>query len=154
MEALLVWTLTGPAILVLLRRARAASTIALAVVLVASTAAGHALWASRSTHRARSDGALRASVPQPIGDGGYVSSDSCRACHPSQYASWHRSYHRTMTQTATAATVRAPFAGETLRSDDGHSYHLRRDGDELWVDVSGAGARRVALMTGSHHMQA
>jgi hypothetical protein len=36
-------------------------------------------------------------APQKIDDQGYVSSDTCRACHPSQYASWHRSYHRTMT---------------------------------------------------------
>src|SRR5689334_9838391 len=24
---------------------------------------------------------------------GYRSSDGCRACHPSQYASWHASFH-------------------------------------------------------------
>src|SRR5689334_15509324 len=28
----------------------------------------------------------------------YVSSVNCRSCHPDQYASWHRSFHRTMTQ--------------------------------------------------------
>ncbi|MGZ3441105.1 MAG: multiheme c-type cytochrome, partial [Polyangia bacterium] len=154
MESLFVWALTGASVVVLLRRSRAASMIALAAALVATTAAGHLLWAARSASRSRSTGALRASVPQPVADGGYVSSDSCRACHPSQYASWHSSYHRTMTQTASAAAVRAPFAGETLVADDGRSYHLRRDGDELWVDISGVGARRIGMMTGSHHMQA
>ena len=29
---------------------------------------------------------------------GYVSSNACLSCHPDQYSSWHRSYHRTMTQ--------------------------------------------------------
>ena len=60
-----------------------------------------------------------------------------------------------MTQPATAATVRAPFAGESLLSaDDGRTYRLRRDGDALWADISGVGARRIPMLTGSHHMQA
>src|SRR5437867_4685634 len=36
----------------------------------------------------------------------YVSSAACRACHPQQYASWHRSFHRTMTQVASPESVR------------------------------------------------
>src|SRR5262245_36693603 len=136
MESLLVWALTGVAVIVLLRRSRAAAAIGLAAALVATTAAGHALWAARNGRRLKAAEGVRATVPQPVGDGGYVSSDSCVACHPSQYASWHRSFHRTMTQTATAATVRAPFAGETLTADDGHSYRMRRQNDELWVDIS------------------
>jgi hypothetical protein len=154
MESLLVWTLTGVAVAMLLGRSRARASLLVAAVLVASTAAGHALWAARARSRARSEDALRARVPQPIGDGGYVTSNACRACHPTEYATWHRSYHRSMTQVASASAVRAPFAGETLRSDDGKSYHLRRDGDELWADISGVGARRITMMTGSHHMQA
>lgn len=45
-------------------------------------------------------------------------SADCRRCHPAQYDTWHRSYHRTMTQDATAEggeAVLAPFAGEQLR---------------------------------------
>jgi predicted CXXCH cytochrome family protein len=154
-ELLLVWTLVGVAVVVLVARSRATPTIAAALVLVASTAAGQALWAARSAHEERSRDALRAGVPQPLdGDGSYVSSDPCRACHPTEYASWHRSYHRTMTQPAIGASVRAPFAGETLLAPDGKSYRLRRSGDELWADISGVGARRIAMMTGSHHMEA
>lgn len=149
-----MWTLLGAVVAVLLRRSRAPSTIAVACALVAGTAAGHARWAVRTSGQERSLAGLEASVPQPISDVGYASSDACRACHPSQYASWHRSYHRTMTQPATSATVKAPFAGETLVADDGRSYRLRRDGDELWADVSGVGSKRIALVTGSHHMQA
>src|SRR5215468_7634382 len=36
---------------------------------------------------------------------GFVGSSECMSCHPSEYASWHDSYHRTMTQVATPATV-------------------------------------------------
>jgi Doubled CXXCH motif (Paired_CXXCH_1)/Cytochrome c554 and c-prime len=152
-EPLVVWTLAAAAVLVLLRRSRAPSAWLLALVVVASTAAGHALWAAHATAQARTDAAVRATLPEPVGDGGYVTSSACRACHPAQYDSWHRSYHRTMTQPATAATVRAPFAGETLRSDDGVTYRLGRDGDALFADVGGQ-RRRITMVTGSHHMQA
>ena len=93
-------------------------------------------------------------MPQAVAHGGYVSSNACRDCHPAEYQSWRRSYHRTMTQPATPATVRAPFAGETLVAADGRSYRLRSDGDALFADISGLGARRIGLVTGSHHMQA
>jgi hypothetical protein len=43
-----------------------------------------------------------------------VGSDDCQRCHPEQYASWHRSYHRTMTQSVAGAELLAPFAGESL----------------------------------------
>ncbi len=33
--------------------------------------------------------------PLQVLDDGFVSSRSCRACHPQQYATWHASYHRT-----------------------------------------------------------
>lgn len=153
MEPLLFWTLAAAAALVLLRRAPTAPAIALAAVLLAGSAAGSMLWRARDA-AARDPAAARA-LPHVVADRGYVSSDSCGACHPAEYASWHASYHRTMTQPARGAAVRAPFAGETLRSgDDGRSYRLRRDGDTLWADISGVGARRVPMMTGSHHMEA
>jgi hypothetical protein len=68
---------------------------------------------------------------------GYVSSQACQACHPSQYASWHRSYHRTMTQVATPETVAARY-DDVLEERDG----------KLWAQSS-----QVVLTTGSHHQQ-
>lgn len=41
-----------------------------------------------------------------------VGSAECRSCHPEEHESWHRSYHRTMTQRAEGPAVLAPFAGE------------------------------------------
>jgi len=45
-----------------------------------------------------------------------VGSASCVACHPQEHESWHRSYHRTMTQAARGPAVLAPFAGEQLEA--------------------------------------
>ena len=85
---------------------------------------------------------------------GYVSSATCRACHPNQYASWHRSYHRTMTGIATPESVAARF-------DD----VLEQRGNELWGrSRDGGGTQqgrsrdadksvRVVMTTGSHHQQ-
>ena len=44
---------------------------------------------------------------------GWASSSSCHACHPDHHASWARTFHRTMTQEANAASVRG-----ALRSPD------------------------------------
>ncbi len=70
-----------------------------AVVGVAATLADEDAW-SAATSR-----------------GGVVGSADCRRCHPEQHASWHESYHRTMTQSVGTgdAIILAPFSGETLR---------------------------------------
>ncbi|MCB9885748.1 MAG: hypothetical protein H6838_09660 [Planctomycetes bacterium] len=39
----------------------------------------------------------------------YVGSSTCRSCHPAEHASWHDSFHRTMTQVANRDTVLARF---------------------------------------------
>jgi len=72
--------------------------------------------------------------PVQVPEAGYVSSQTCRACHPSQYASWHRSYHRTMTQVATPDTVAASFDGVTVDAVSGSAMVLEQRGRELWAD--------------------
>src|ERR1700741_2882696 len=78
-------------------RARPASdrvpTFAAWAVLVAGVA-----WLASSyapPDRARNPATDR---PLELAHEGYVSSRACKACHPEEYGSWHRSYHRTMTQ--------------------------------------------------------
>ena len=159
MESLAVWTLVAAAVAALLRRSRSPASLLAAAALVAATAAGQARFSARRAVAAERAAQLAATVPQAGADAarGYVTSDACAACHPSEYASWHRSYHRTMTQPATAHAALAPFAGETLTADDGRRYRLQRRGDDVWADISaGSGviSRRLGLMTGSHHMQA
>jgi hypothetical protein len=94
---------------------------------------------------------------------GYVSSKTCQSCHPQQYATWHASYHRTMTQVARPETVLGDF-GDASVSFHGVNYHLERRGDELWVEMNDPTfdgpielapriERRIVLTTGSHHDQ-
>ena len=100
--------------------------------------------------------------PIEVADDGYVSSDTCRSCHPSEHASWHRSFHRTMTQVATAETVRADFDDVVVTETAGAPMRLERRGDEFWAEFDDPGwegpaaerpriTRRVVMITGSHH---
>ena len=110
-------------------------------------------------------------VPQQTRPG-YATSDRCEACHPSQYESWHRGYHRTMTQYASPASVRGNFEGVRLQGGGYDVTLSHREGaffaemvDPLWQYEVDFGQRdpneppprverRISLVTGSHHMQA
>src|SRR5262249_12642102 len=82
-----------------------------------------------------------------------------------QYASWHASYHRTMTQVATPSTVATPFDGVTVEAATGGPMQLEQRGQELWADFADPDAtpwsanaarriaRRVVMTTGSHNQQ-
>jgi hypothetical protein len=39
-----------------------------------------------------------ANRPIEVPGDGYATSQTCKACHPGQYETWHGSYHRTMTR--------------------------------------------------------
>ena len=102
--------------------------------------------------------------PVQIAADGYVSSGTCKSCHPSQYASWHRSYHRTMTQVATPEAVVADFSGVQVRDVPGRPMSLERRGTSFWAtlddpDWQGSVAtrprieRQVVMTTGSHRQQ-
>src|SRR5262245_16559184 len=103
-----------------------------------------------------------------------AASASCRSCHPEHYDSWHRTYHRTMTQVAGPDTVVAPFDGVVLRSTR-QIVPLFRRGEEFWTTMVDPEWRdgwlkrgidpashpsprivdqRIVMTTGSHHMQA
>ena len=47
--------------------------------------------------------------PISVHDGGYIGADACRECHPENFASWQDSYHRTMTQVASASAAVPSF---------------------------------------------
>ena len=64
---------------------------------------------------------------------GYISSDGCRSCHPSEYASWEKTYHRSMTRPATPEYVFGDFDDTRLTLRDGRVYHLERRGDAFWA---------------------
>ncbi len=106
------------------------------------------------------DSAAPSNRPIKAPTAGYVSSDSCRACHPGNYASWHDSYHRTMTQVANPKNIPAALDGFE-RSYDGWDYRVELRAGKYFVRKRPqAGAARdwfepqqMVLLTGSHHLQ-
>ncbi|MGH1349069.1 MAG: multiheme c-type cytochrome [Nannocystales bacterium] len=88
-------------------------------------------------------------------DGGYIGSTRCAECHEPTHASWHRSFHRTMTQRPSSGAVLGRFDGAAL--DEAGRYRAIRRGDRFFVTQPGADGgvveRKVELITGSHHMQ-
>jgi len=111
---------------------------------------------------------------RPVRDLGaeYIGSESCRECHRAEHASWHKSFHRTMTQVAAPGVVVAPWKG--VLEHGGRKYELETRDDGYWVKLDArewkaeagdngklrAGAdlgkrvwKKIALTTGSHHQQ-
>jgi predicted CXXCH cytochrome family protein len=105
-------------------------------------------WSER---RAASLDELARLAPGPTEDPGFVTSDTCQACHPAEYASWHRTFHRRMTQVARPEAVLGDFSGTEV-DYHGVTYRFSRRDDELLVTADGR-ERRVVLTTGSHHYQ-
>ena len=106
-----------------------------------------------------------ANLPLRGGPEGYIGSSSCQSCHEKQHASWHQSYHRTMTQALTPNTVRADFNQVSLDSH-GERFHLSQTNGNYWVSIGDTPPEgqesdpaldpvqlQLAMMTGSHHMQ-
>lgn len=125
-------------------RAGAAVVLIAAAVLVAR-------W------RFSGDKARAANVPREEPHSGYVGAQACRECHREEHASWHGSYHRTMTQVPKGDNVRGRFEGAgPLPVKGGHLELERRGDDHFFTLVTADGTRKrqpVTLMTGSHHMQ-
>ena len=112
----------------------------------------------------RADALRRDNADYPIKHpiAGYVSSDQCKACHPREYATWHSSYHRTMTQRPSSDTVAGLF-NVSLRKGNQQFDLVERSGSYLvgmpaqawWHGAAADGRieRPVELMTGSHNYQ-
>jgi hypothetical protein len=89
---------------------------------------------------------------------GYVTSNACRACHPGNYASWHASFHRTMTQVATPGVLPDDM-GNLEFAFNGREYKTERRGDKFFVRTrrEGSGSygepQQVVIVTGSHTLQ-
>lgn len=102
----------------------------------------------------------------------YVSSNECKACHEAEYNSWHKTYHRTMTQVAVPENVVGKFDGSIVMSDH-LAYKVIQEGNRFWAEmpdpeemmyvVQGGKpgrlqdiprvTRPVTMTTGSHHYQ-
>lgn len=102
--------------------------------------------------------AVNRPIKNPIGD--YVTADTCRSCHPGNYASWHASYHRTMTQLPSKETILGDMAGLEL-TGYGTDYHVQQVDGKHYVRTKPEGQpeanysqpQEIVLLTGSHNMQ-
>jgi len=139
-----------------------AQSVFIAALLLFAASIG---WAVSGVREAYHPEDLITYRPIQVPEDGYTSSDTCKACHPSQYETWHSSFHRTMTQVATPQTVRATFDGRRVADVYGRPMALERRGNELWAefddpDWDGPDAQRprvkrqVVMVTGSHYQQA
>ena len=132
-------------------------------VITASAALGVAAVANHTP------AALESAItnrPIQLPEDGFVSSQACKACHPAQYETWYGSFHRTMTQVATPATVQTSFEDVTVTDVPGQPMRLERRGDEFWAEFNDPGwegpglesdrpriTRQVVMITGAHYQQ-
>ncbi len=112
-------------------------------------------------------------TPEKTVEQGFVSSETCRACHPGQYESWYASYHRTMTQVASPESIMAPHENASMIGGS-RRFDVRFDDEGAMIidDVDPWPAfvkfrknngilpkdfprkqGEVVMTTGSHHMQ-
>jgi predicted CXXCH cytochrome family protein len=105
-------------------------------------------------------GEVRAELARPFDrhGTGYVGSNTCRSCHQDRHASWYRTWHRTMTQEASAQSVQGQFDGRIVEywgvavrpvARDGRYYFEYLGPDRQTVTATAQVARTV----GSHRYQ-
>lgn len=152
------------AVLPFLRQATRLQIVGLVVLPLALTAGLGFVKYTMDSRNDASRAALLASSPtqtrlRPVTapNNAYTSSQTCRACHPSEYKSWHNSYHRTMTQLANSGAILAKWHGTRLPLAQA-ALQLEQKRDEFWVNTVGADgiktdSQRVTMTTGSHHLQ-
>ena len=133
------------------RSGRSSSKILFCLVVIFFAAFGFWFW-SEPVKRGESD----ASRPRQLLGEGFVSSQACLECHPDQHASWHASYHRTMTQLASNESIMGPFAGEQIEVD-GVKAKFTREGEKYFAELAlpdrDEEKKPIVMTTGSHHMQ-
>ena len=104
LEGILIGTVLAAAVLPLLTVKWLGTGAAIGTAAVLAVLMSTAVWLIGSDDTSTDEAAV-VNRPIEVHTDGYVSSDTCRACHPQQYATWHDSYHRTMTQVASPEAV-------------------------------------------------
>jgi predicted CXXCH cytochrome family protein len=86
----------------------------------------------------------------------YATSTQCVLCHPGRFETWHRTFHRTMTQRAEPGAVLGDFSNASL-TYRGVTSRFGRQGDRFWIETlspEGAFERYEVVMTiGSRRVQ-
>ncbi len=118
-------------------------------------------WQTQSHSILADNAAVLQDRPVAMPANGYVSSDECRACHPGKYESWHKTYHRTMTQVPGPESVRGDFSGRSFDLEEVRFRPYQEDGryfvsvTDLRVppDQQKTATHEITLLTGSHNYQ-
>jgi predicted CXXCH cytochrome family protein len=128
---------------------RIATTLSLALLsLLALALVGAWGWSAKRSLEA----------PKPRDEFGYAGANACRSCHADHHASWSRTYHRTMTQEASAQSVQGAFDGQVVRYWGQPVRPIQKEGRFLFEyldprDNSVRGTVPVARTVGSHRYQ-
>lgn len=100
--------------------------------------------------------AVEVGTPVDLAHVSYARSGDCRMCHPRRYETWHRTFHRTMTQQARPGAVAGNFENASLEYQ-GVTSRFTRAGDRYFIEtLSPAGAMEryeVAMTVGSRRVQ-
>lgn len=158
--ALLLALATAPLLASAWRHATRAVALAASTVWLAGLGLVFAIGSD--FHRPSAAERTRDLRPLEVASAGYVQSDACHACHPREHATWHASFHRSMTQPATPAAMLAPWGG--VHHARGKAYRLEQRGEEYWVEMEDPEVpegtnpvprvwKQVVQITGSHHWQ-
>jgi hypothetical protein len=75
-------------------------------------------------------------------DAGYLESSACKKCHEENYATWHATFHRTMTQEANRKSVLGDFDRDNTITYEGVRAEMFRQGDSYWMQFTGVDGKR------------
>ncbi len=120
------------------------------LVVVPLLLLGAWLWLSAGPHAPAPD-------PRAKRADGYVTSSDCQSCHREQFDTWHRTFHRTMTQEATPATVLGDFVRSNKIAFGGITAEMVREGDRFVMKLRDqqdhSQSLTISRTIGSHRMQ-
>jgi predicted CXXCH cytochrome family protein len=81
-------------------------------------------------------------------DAGYLESNNCRKCHDGNYATWHATFHRTMTQEATSQSVLGDFDRNNTIVYQGVRTDMVRENGSYWMKFTGVDGKKQQLEIG------
>src|SRR5262245_2018689 len=78
-------------------------------------------------------------------DAGYLESNNCRKCHEGNYATWHATFHRTMTQEANSQSILGDFERDNTLIYQGVRAEMVRENGTYWMKLTGVDGKKQQL---------
>lgn len=78
-------------------------------------------------------------------DAGYLESADCRKCHETNYASWHATFHRTMTQEAGPDSILGDFENDNTITYQGVRTEMVRENGTYWMKLTDVEGKKQQL---------